>query len=69
LAELDDEPAPPTTGETEVALGMIRLKRHGPAAALHQQKGSSLWQIRALGRFNAVLRQSCLRVTDKYLMR
>jgi hypothetical protein len=48
---------------------MIRLERHGPAAALHQQKGSSRWQIRALGRFNAVLRQSCLRVTDGYLMR
>ncbi len=59
------DPRRPTTGETEVALGVIRLERHGPAAALHQRKGSSPWQIRALGRFNAVLRRSCLRVTGR----
>jgi len=62
-------PAPSTTGETEVALGMIRMERHGPTAALHRQKGSSRWQIRALRRFNAVLRQSCLRTTVGELMR
>ena len=45
------------------------MERHGPAAAFHQQKGSSPWQIHARRRFNAVLRRSCLRTTDGKLMR